>query len=63
MFKFKLLKHQSDVNDVVLVFLLLTYFTPFSSVAIVDFEQVNISWDNCQRCIKPEIVVDVYHNF
>ena len=38
-------------NDVVLVFLLLTYFTlllltnftPFSSVFIVDFEQVNVS--------------------
>ena len=23
---------------------LLTYFTPFSSVSIVDFEQVNICW-------------------
>ena len=21
-----------------------TYFTPFSSVSIVDFEQVNVSW-------------------
>ena len=30
--------------DVVLVFLLLTYFASFSSVFIVDFEQVNISW-------------------
>ena len=34
-----------DVNDVVLVFLLLTLtnFTPFSSVSIIDFEQGNIS--------------------
>ena len=24
---------------------LLTYFTPFSSVSIVDFEQVNVSWN------------------
>ena len=34
------------VIDVVLVFLLLTlsYFTPFSSVSIVEFEQVNLSW-------------------
>ena len=39
-----MLKHQNDVNDVVLVFLLLTYFTPFSCVSIVDFEQVNVSW-------------------
>ena len=36
------------VIDVVQVFLLLTcllliYFTPFSSVSIVDFEQVNVS--------------------
>ena len=45
MFKLKhMLKHQNDVNDVVLVFLLLTYFTPFSCVSIVDFEQVNVSW-------------------
>ena len=29
------------------MFLLLTstYFRPFSSVSIVDFEQVNVSWD------------------
>ena len=34
------------MNDVVLVFLLLTLniFTPFSTVSIVDFEQVNFSW-------------------
>ena len=34
------------VNDVVLVFLLLalTYFAPFSSVSIVDFEQVPVYW-------------------
>ena len=33
-------------HDVVLVFLLLTltYVTPFSSVFVVDFEQVNVSW-------------------
>ena len=23
----------------------LTYFTPFSSVSIIDFEQVNVSWE------------------
>ena len=26
-------------------YLLLTYFTPFSSGSIVDFKQVNVSWD------------------
>ena len=31
------------VIDVVLVFSSLTYFTPFSSVFIVDFEQINVS--------------------
>ena len=35
------------VNDVVLVFLQLTLnmFRTFSSVSIVDFEQVNVSWE------------------
>ena len=31
------------IIDVVLVFSSLTYFTPFSSVFIVDFEQINVS--------------------
>ena len=35
-------KHQKDISDVVLVFLLLT-FIPFPSVSIADFEQVNFS--------------------
>ena len=40
------IKHQNDVTDVVLVFLLLTLniFHKFSNVSIVDFEQVNITW-------------------
>ena len=33
-----------DVNDVVLVFLLLVCFTPFSIASTLDFEQVNVSW-------------------
>ena len=35
---------------VVLVSLLLTwiYFTPYSSVSIVDFEQANAGWDEIQ---------------
>ena len=33
----------TSMNDVVLVFSLLAYFTSFSSVSVVDFEQVNVS--------------------
>ena len=41
------IKHQNNVIDVILMFLLLTMniFHTFSSVSIVDFEQVNVSWD------------------
>ena len=40
-------KHQNNVIDVVLMFLLLTiwtYFTPFCSVSIVNFEEVDVIW-------------------
>ena len=39
-------KHQSDVNDLILVFLLLclNVFHTFFSISIADFEQVNVSW-------------------
>ena len=39
-------KHQNDVNDVVLVFLLLTLniFHTFFNVSTVDFEQANVSF-------------------
>ena len=45
MFKANNAKKQDDVNKIVLVFLLLTLsiFHTFSSVFIVDFEQVNVS--------------------
>ena len=48
MFKVDNNKKQKDVNDVLLVFLLLnsTYFTPFSSVSIVEFKQVNVTCVN-----------------
>ena len=44
MFKVNNKKTQNDVSDVVLVFLLLTLniFHIFSSVSIVDFDQVNV---------------------
>ena len=41
---FKVKKHQNDVIDVVLVFLLLTLNIPFSRVSIINFELVNVSW-------------------
>ena len=38
--------NKNTVNDVVLVFLLLTLiFTPFSTVSFVDFKQVNVRLD------------------
>ena len=42
------LKHQDNNIDLALVSLLLTltYFTPFSSALIVDFEQVNVWFEN-----------------
>ena len=41
-------KHQNNVSDMVLVFLLLTLniFTSSSSVSTVDSEQVSVSWKN-----------------
>ena len=44
-------KKQNVVIDIILVFLLLTlpYFTPFSSVSVVDFEEVNISWAKTRK--------------
>ena len=45
--KYAQTKHQKDVNDVTLVFLLLTYILHlFLSVSIVGFEQVNVSWQH-----------------
>ena len=36
------IKTPEDVIDVALVFLLLTFFIPFCSVTVVDFEQVRL---------------------
>ena len=46
MFKVRKKKHQNNVTEVILLFLLLTLkiFQPFSSVSIIEFEQVNVSW-------------------
>ena len=48
--------HQKHVNDVVMVFLLLTLnlFHTFFSVSIVDFEQVNIRADWHFRSLNKE---------
>ena len=42
--------NNKNASDVILVFLLLTMnnFTPFSSVSIIDFKQINVSWILCQ---------------
>ena len=42
----KIVQANNNANNVVLVSLLLTltYFISFSSISIVDFEQVNILW-------------------
>ena len=44
----------TSLNDVVLVFLLLTwtYFTPLSKVSIVEFEQVNVGCVNGSNSSK-----------
>ena len=46
----KLTMNTLERLHVILVFLLLTLniFTPFFSVSIVDFEQVNVSREHCQ---------------
>ena len=54
------MKNQNDVSYVVLVFLSLTmkYLTPFSSVFIVDFEQVNVSWVWPSVASVTKIIID-----
>ena len=51
-----------DVIDVILVSLLLTwtYFTAFSRVSIVDFEQVNVCWE---ESLVKDLKVDFFPNF
>ena len=41
----KITRHQNDANGVILAPLLLTYFTPCSSVSAVNFGQVNAGWE------------------
>ena len=52
--------HENDVNGVVLVFLLLTLniFHTFFSVFVVDFEQVNVSWDR----LLPKVLLLINKN-
>ena len=51
-----------DVIDVILVSLLLTwtYFTAFSRVSIVDFEQVNVCWE---ESLVKDLKVDFFPYF
>ena len=36
-----------EICSKVFLLLILNIFTPFSSVSIVDFQQVNVSWEVC----------------
>ena len=49
-------RHQNEVNDVDMVSLLLAWtdFTPFSSVFVVNFEQVNVSWAATLPCLDSD---------
>ena len=57
------IKHQNDVNDIVLVFLLLTLntFRFFLSVSIVDFEQVNVSWLGLYQTSMMELFSKIFN--
>ena len=57
------IKHQNDVNDIVLVFLLLTLniFHFFFSVSIVDFEQVNVSWLGLYQTSMMELFSKIFN--
>ena len=48
-------KVDNNIVDVVLVSLLLTllltYLTPFSSVSVVNFEHVNVCWQGCLQSL------------
>ena len=53
----------SDPADgVVLVSFLLTYFTPYSSVSIVNFEQVNADWVTFQKVLNTLLVSEAKQN-
>ena len=55
-----LYKHLNDVTDVVQVFSLLTlkiYSIPFTSVSIVDFQQVNVSCVRACSSSKPPLYI------
>ena len=52
--------YQNDVNDVFLVFKLLTFFTPYSTVSIDGFEKANASWVSAvfqQQCRPTEFII------
>ena len=58
-------RHQNDANDVVLVSLLLTltYFTPCSSVSIVNFDHVIDGWDSAtlEKKLRWEMLGKIPH--
>ena len=38
------------------------YFTPFSSVSIIDFEQVNVSWESFKAFFPLEVLTVLVYN-
>ena len=56
-----LIRHQSDVNDVILLSFLLTLniFRTFYSVSIVDFEQINVNWKGCRTKPRPVPLIKI----
>ena len=56
-----LIRHQSDVNDVVLLSFLLTLniFRTFLSVSVVDFEQIDVNWKGCGTKPRPVPLIKI----
>ena len=49
-------KRQSRRSGVFIILVSWTYSTPISNVSIVEFEQVNIWWEDPIFCIKPMLI-------
>ena len=55
MFKVNIIKHWRRSGDFVVNW---TYFTPFSSVSITEFEQVNFSWESSYLSLFGRVMRD-----
>ena len=57
--------NNGNVSDVVLVFFLLTFehiLQFFSSVSILDFEQVNVNWAGVVSSLQEVVFIDPFHD-